>query len=279
MWGIIPAAGIGSRIQPLAFSKELLPIGSRFEGGIERPRAVSEHLIERMIAAGVNKICFVIAPGKSDIINYYGARIGGASIVYVVQQEPNGLCDAIFCALPLIGPEEPVVIGLPDTIWFPEAALAPLPDDRFSFLLFPVEQPELFDAVVTDGAGHVLEVQVKRAGARSRWVWGAFKMPGRVLHELHALWRRPERGDEYIGTLVNAWLAAGGTAHGVCAGEVYVDVGTLNGYREAVSLLAGRPAQVNPTVVPFRVLQQRDVLKAAAKRADQSMAAGTLARE
>ena len=29
MWGIIPAAGKGSRIQPLAFSKELLPVGSR----------------------------------------------------------------------------------------------------------------------------------------------------------------------------------------------------------------------------------------------------------
>jgi dTDP-glucose pyrophosphorylase len=279
MWGIIPAAGIGSRIQPLAFSKELLPIGSRFEGGIERPRAVSEHLIERMIAAGVDKICFVIAPGKSDIINYYGARIGAASIAYVVQQEPSGLCDAIFCALPLIGPEEPVVIGLPDTIWFPEAALAPLADDRFSFLLFPVERPELFDAVVTDAAGRVLEIEVKRPGARSCWVWGAFKMPGRVLHELYALWRRPERGDEYIGTLVNAWLAAGGTAHGVRAGEVYVDVGTLNGYREAVSLLAGRPAQADSTVVPFRVLQQRGVLNAAAKRPDQPMAAGALAGE
>ncbi|MBL6458186.1 nucleotidyltransferase family protein [Belnapia sp. T6] len=276
MWGIIPAAGIGSRIQPLAFSKELLPIGSRIEDGVERPRAVSEHLIERMVAAGVDKICFVIAPGKSDIINYYGARIGNASIAYVVQQEPSGLCDAIFCALPLIGPEEPVVIGLPDTIWFPEAALAPLPDDRFSFLLFPVERPELFDAVVTDEAGRVLEIEVKRAGARSRWVWGAFKMPGRVLHELHALWRQPGRGDEYIGTLVNVWLAAGGAAHGVRTGEVYVDVGTLNGYREAVSLLAGRPAQANSTVVPFRVLQQRGVLNAAAKRPDQSMMTGAL---
>jgi dTDP-glucose pyrophosphorylase len=279
MWGIIPAAGIGSRIQPLAFSKELLPIGSRIEDGVERPRAVSEHLIERMVAAGVDKICFVIAPGKSDIINYYGARIGNASIVYVVQQEPSGLCDAIFCALPLIGPEEPVVIGLPDTIWFPEAALGPLPDDRFSFLLFPVERPELFDAVVTDEAGRVLEIEVKQTGARSRWVWGAFKMPGRVLHELHALWRQPERGDEYIGTLVNAWLAAGGTAHGVRTGEVYVDVGTLNGYREAVSLLAGRPAQANSTVVPFRVLQQRGVLNAAAERPDQSVMAGALAGE
>jgi glucose-1-phosphate thymidylyltransferase len=28
-WGIIPAAGLGTRIQPLAFSKELLPVGTR----------------------------------------------------------------------------------------------------------------------------------------------------------------------------------------------------------------------------------------------------------
>ena len=52
MWGIVPAAGAGSRIQPLAFSKELLPVGSRLEGGVERPRAVSEYIVERMILAG-----------------------------------------------------------------------------------------------------------------------------------------------------------------------------------------------------------------------------------
>ena len=53
MWGIVPAAGIGSRIQPLAFSKELLPVGSRIENGSERPRAVSEYLVERMIKGGI----------------------------------------------------------------------------------------------------------------------------------------------------------------------------------------------------------------------------------
>ena len=52
MWGIIPAAGLGSRIQPLAFSKELLPVGSRLDGEAERPRAVSEYLVERMRLAG-----------------------------------------------------------------------------------------------------------------------------------------------------------------------------------------------------------------------------------
>jgi dTDP-glucose pyrophosphorylase len=273
MWGIIPAAGIGSRIQPLAFSKELLPVGTRLDAGIERPRAVSEHLIERMIAGGVDKICFVIAPGKSDIINYYGARIGAARISYVVQAEPAGLCDAIFCAAPFIAPEEPVAVGLPDTIWFPEDGLARLPDDLLSFLLFPVEHPQHFDAVVTDASGRVEEVQVKQRDARSRWVWGAFKMPGRVLHELHALWREPGRGDEYIGTLVNAWLARGGRALGLRAGETYVDVGTMHGYREAIALLNARPSQEREEVVPFRALQQRAALRSAALRPDQAPAA------
>ena len=37
IWGIVPAAGRGSRIQPLAFSKELLPVGSRLDGGWSGP--------------------------------------------------------------------------------------------------------------------------------------------------------------------------------------------------------------------------------------------------
>lgn len=239
MWGIIPAAGVGSRIQPLAFSKELLPVGSQVENGVERPRAVSEYLVERLIAGGADKLCFVISPNKSDVLRYYGARVWGADIVYAVQPSPGGLCDAVFRALPVIGPDEPVAIGLPDTVWFPEDGLARLPDDVLSFLLFPVEHPELFDAVVTNDAGEVEEIEVKRTGARSNWIWGAIKMPGRVFRDLHALWCEPGRGDEYLGTLVNAYLARGGRAVGVRAGEAYVDVGTLGGYRQAIGLLSG----------------------------------------
>jgi len=54
----------------------------------------------------------------------------------------------------------------------------------------------------------------------------------------HDLLREPGRGDEYIGTLVNAYLARGGTAVAVCDGEAYVDVGTVRGYREAMNLLS-----------------------------------------
>jgi dTDP-glucose pyrophosphorylase len=237
MWGIIPAAGAGSRIQPLAFSKELLPVGSQVVDGQERPRAVSEYLVERMVLGGASKLCFVISPGKTDILSYYGSRLWGADIAYVVQPAPGGLCDAVFRAVPLITQDEQVIIGLPDTIWSPERAIQSMPDSALSLLLFPVDRPEQFDAVVLDEQSRVREIQVKRPGATSHWIWGAIKMPGTIFHALHRLWRQAERGDEYFGTLINAWIANGGEAFGVCAGNRYVDVGTVNGYRRALQLL------------------------------------------
>ena len=239
-WGIIPAAGMGTRIQPLAFSKELLPVGTRQDGNIERPRAVSEYLIERMLMAGVDRLCFVISAEKTDIVTYFGGKIGDAPICYAVQQEPHGLCDALFTALPFIASDDEVYVGLPDTVWFPVAGFEFLPDREFSFLLFPVSRPELFDAVITDHDGRVQEIQVKQQNAASEWVWGAFKLSGRHLAQLHELWNARSQADEYLGTLVNEYLARGGTAFGVKRGDVYVDVGTLHGYREAVRVLSSQ---------------------------------------
>src|SRR3979490_1299208 len=108
MWGIVPAAGAGSRIQPLAFSKELLPVGSRYDGQVQKPRAVSEYLIDRMIRGGADKICFVISAGKSDIMEYFGGSVSGAHVCYTVQPRPTGLCDALFRALPLLGKDDVV---------------------------------------------------------------------------------------------------------------------------------------------------------------------------
>ena len=129
------------------------------------------------------------------------------------------------------------MVGLPDTLWFPSDALGRLPDHALSFLLFPVKRPELFDAVLTDAHEQVQSIQVKSPSPTSNWVWGAFKMPGHVLQTLHALWVERGRCDEYVGTLINAYLALGGRATGICAGERYIDVGTLHGYRQALRLL------------------------------------------
>jgi hypothetical protein len=75
-------------------------------------------------------------------------------------------------------------------------------------------------------------------------------MPGRIFAELRELWLARRGADEYFGTLVNAYLAQGGKATGVKAGEAYVDVGTLNGYRAAMALLADMKGAGPPLARP-----------------------------
>jgi glucose-1-phosphate thymidylyltransferase len=240
MIGIIPAAGAGQRIQPLGCSKELLPVGARVIDGIERPKAVSEYLVERMIAAGAEQICMVISAEKTDIVKYYAERDYAAEIFYVLQPRPQGLCDALFRAEPFARAHDQVLIGLPDTIWFPENAYLPAlqPDSAdCNLVLFPVVNPSLFDAVVCDEQGYVQEVQVKKQGARSHWIWGAVTAKGDSFHRLKLLWDARHRTDQYLGDLLNAFIAAGNTIQGRYAGEVYMDTGTLEGYRIAQDYL------------------------------------------
>jgi dTDP-glucose pyrophosphorylase len=237
MWGVIPAAGAARRIQPLAFSKELLPVCDDTVINPRRPRAVSEYIVERLLAGGASRLCFVIAPGKWDILEYYGGAAESVPICYAVQPQPIGFCDAIFRALPVIDRQEPVLVGLPDTIWFPADGLKSLSNERFSFLLFPVSRPDLFDVVVIDESGRVLDILVKHPSPSSHWIWGAFKLPGTVLQELFELWCARGKTDEYFGTLVNAWLKRGGIAYGVSSGACYFDVGTMDGYVDAMRSL------------------------------------------
>jgi dTDP-glucose pyrophosphorylase len=189
-----------------------------------------------MLHAGADRICFVISPEKTDIIPYFARHPSARRFCYTVQERPVGLCDALFRGLQVMREDEDVLIGLPDTVWFPSDGFDQLPAGEFSFLLFPVDAPERFDAVVVD-SGQVTEIQVKAQRPSTNWVWGAFRLPGATLRRLNDLWRAPERGDEYVGTLVNAYLARGGRAFGIAAGERYFDIGTVDGYRAAVEAL------------------------------------------
>jgi glucose-1-phosphate thymidylyltransferase len=240
MIGVIPAAGAGERIQPLGCSKELLPVGSRIVSGVERPKAVSEYLVERMIAAGATQICMVISAEKTDIVRYYAERNYAAEIFYVVQQQPLGLCDALFRATPFARQHDQVLIGLPDTIWFPENAYLPAlapSGAECNLVLFPVDDAAAFDAVICDELGYVQKVLVKKKNAGSSWIWGAVTVRGEAFYRLKLLWESRHRTDNYLGELLNAFIAAGNPVRGKFSGESYMDVGTLEGYRNAQDYL------------------------------------------
>lgn len=234
MLGIVPAAGAASRLQPLGGSKELLPVGSRRDAtGVERPRAVAEYLLERMARAGADRVVMTIAPAKTDLIGYFGAAAASLPLGYVVQPEPAGLCDALFRAVPWVAGDEPVLIGLPDTIWFPETALVTAPPAGIHLITFPVAAPEHFDAVIWDAGDRVAGIEVKMPGPATRRVWGALVMPAADFLDLFALWRRRGRRDQYLGHLLNAWIAQGHPVTASRTGTEYMDVGTLAGYRRA----------------------------------------------
>lgn len=246
MIGIIPAAGEGQRIQPLGCSKELLPVGSRRIDGVERPKAVSEYLVERMIAAGATQICMVISSEKSDIIRYFSEREYAAEIFYVVQRKAKGLCDALFRAEPFARHHSKVLIGLPDTIWFPENAYHSAVADEtagVNLVLFPVDDPTVFDSVVCDELGYVQRVDVKSKQAVSHWIWGAVTTTGNAFVDLRLLWEARHREDEYLGDLLNAYIVAGNVVRGTYSGEIYMDVGTVAGYHAAQDFLRGKALQ------------------------------------
>jgi glucose-1-phosphate thymidylyltransferase len=249
MIGIIPAAGAGQRIQPLGCSKELLPVGSRVIDGVERPKAISEYLVERMIAAGATQICMIISPEKSDIVRYFAERTFAAEIFYVVQQSPRGLCDALFRAEPFAARHDQVLIGLPDTVWFPENAyLTALSQQRanVNLVLFPVTDASAFDAVICDPQNFVLKVEGKVPNPQSRWIWGAITATSEAFRSLKLLWEARHREDEYLGSLLNAYIDAGNAVRGHYVGETYIDVGTMQGFRRAQNFLQ---AQTHPHVV------------------------------
>ena len=157
---------------------------------------------------GATTICFVISPGKSDILEYYGGAAYGVPLCYCVQPQPAGLCDAIFRALPVIDRDEPVLVGLPDTIWFPEDGLQALPDDAPLLPAVPGGAPASSSmpwCPTTEG-------RVARDPGEAARAGDALDL-GRVQNARGGSARCIELvaaarcSDEYIGTLVNAWLA------------------------------------------------------------------------
>jgi dTDP-glucose pyrophosphorylase len=193
-----------------------------------------------MIAAGAEQICMIISPEKSDIIRYYAERDYAAEFFYVVQKKAGGLCDALFRAEPFARHHGEVLIGLPDTIWFPENAYHAAKVDEaagVNLVMFPVLDPTAFDSVVCDDVGFVRRVDVKKKDAVSHWIWGAVTATGKAFHDLKLLWQARHREDEYLGDLLNAYIAAGNVVRGSYSGETYMDVGTLAGYHAAQDFL------------------------------------------
>lgn len=217
--GLVPAAGLASRLGGLQSSKEALEVGQR---------PVLDFLLERMRRAGCAQIRLVTRPEKRDVAEL--ARERGATVVV---GRPADVSESLLLAAAGLDAATPVVFGFPDTIWQPVDGFAPLldrlaPDVDVVLGLFRTPDLMRSDVAVMDETGLVSAVQVKPARPASDLIWGCAATTVGVLERMRGL-REP-------GVALDG-LARGGRVAGVYLSDQWLDIGTPEALRSARSLL------------------------------------------
>jgi glucose-1-phosphate thymidylyltransferase len=192
--GVLPAAGLGSRLQPYRQAKELLPVAYVVDEDSReaRPTPVVGLSLSALAAAGIRRCLVVTSPWKPELLRCLGDGSDYAMrLAYVQQASPAGLAQAIDCAYPWTR-DAYTCMSLPDTLVSPSSAMARLvgrvAQDGLDLALgvFPTSIPEELGPVRFGEDGRVYEVLDKPKNTELRNTWGmAVWSPvfGELLHE------------------------------------------------------------------------------------------------
>lgn len=215
--GVIPAAGLATRLQPLPSSKEVIPV---------RGCPVMDYLVERLKHARCDEIRLVTRPEKEDVAAH--ARALGLRVLVAT---PSTVAESIAVAADGIGVTDVVLLGFPDTIWEPVDGFARLAgelDEDVDVVLGLFRTPDLqrSDVVSVDAGGRVAGVVVKPAQPPSEWIWGCAAVRRGALENMAPA---GEIGQHFDG------LARRGVVRGVPLSDEWLDIGTAEGLRRALA--------------------------------------------
>lgn len=228
IYGSIPAGGKGTRLQPLGFSKELAPVGGR---------AVIEHLIARMVEAGVEKIFINTASDKTDLITYLSTKSEFKNNLIFMVRDRKGLLDGIVSPAEYLRDDDQLIFGLPDTLWTPHNSFSQIIDFKASsdivLGLFDSGHPEKYDSVVIDKSGRVESVDVKVKNPKTKWTWGIGRISVSCVGDLLRINENQKDSEKLFGVTVDSYARE----HDCYAVELenssYLDIGTPDDYERA----------------------------------------------
>jgi len=164
--GIILAGGSGSRLHPasLAVSKQLIPV-------YDKPTVY--YPLATLMLAGVTEILLISGPLD---VPQFRRLLGtgeqwGISITYAVQDQPNGLAEALLIGADHIG-DDTVALVLGDNIFHGPGFSALLQRnarrvDGCVLFGYQVSDPERYGVGETDSTGRLIAIKEKPAKPRS----------------------------------------------------------------------------------------------------------------
>ena len=227
IYGTIPAAGLGTRLQPLGFSKELALVGDR---------AVIEYLLERMVDAGIKKIFIVIDPDKLDIPRYLSTKSPyKENLIYLIR-EKHSLADDLLAPVKFLKKTDVLYFGLPDTIWFPKNGFSVIKKQKGDVVLglFSTDHPENFGAVTTNNRNKIIAIEDKDPKTKSKLIWGMGKITvsaARTMLDLLPQSDKPE--DRLLSKALNLYKDKYHCLGIKLENSTYFDIGKKEDYKKA----------------------------------------------
>ncbi len=256
--GLVPAAGMATRLQPFPCSKEVFPVGFAVDEktGMPRPKVAAQYLLDKFRTAGITNAYLVIKDGKWDIPNYFrDGNLVGLSLAYLVIGGSLGPPDTLDRAYPFIE-QKRVAFGFPDILFGPDNAYRQLIERQertgadLVLGLHEIEDTRVWDMVDCDKDGRVRDLVMKPVSTTLTHGWCCAVWTPVFSEFLHRFLRADETkrnlsrlantandpgGDLAVGVVLQAALKAGIAVQSVkFPGESSLDIGTPENLVKAV---------------------------------------------
>lgn len=203
MKGVILAGGRATRLRPLTLvtNKHLLPVYNK---------PMIYYPLESMARAGITEVLIVVSPNHAgSFLNLLSSgKEFGLKLTYEIQEEPNGLADAVSVAEDFAD-EAPIMVILGDNVftYSLKSAVERFEKKNTGASIFVVEHenPEQYGVVELDGT-KVVSIIEKPKNPKSNFIQtGVYMYDKNVFDYIKSL-KPSDRGELEITDLNNVYL-------------------------------------------------------------------------